>query len=506
MMESSCERWAELSDRMALDEVLSDQEVRFLREHGYACATCATEARLWDSLAASLDGGESLRPSSNSDGAVEFSGGEKRRSQKRRAVVVAALGLAAAAAVTLFSIFSELDGSTQPTETTSRASGARVNLAMVSGDVQVGGAQASAGSALRPGDVLSVKRGRACLTYGWDTSACVNEGTRLRLPPTDSQERRLRLEEGRVVCLLDERASGARFSIETSRATITATGTLFAVEMLPDDGVGVRLHRGSLEITVGENTRKLHAPIAVIVGKGFEELSHGGKEWQDDEDLIRAAELWADGAVAPLDVTTTPEGARVVVNGTPLGQTPLSMLVKRGKHQLLVQQEGFAAYREEFVVVGAERVSKTPKLRVMQVDQGTVTVPREAPKTTPPGPSSAEMLERARQLRRRGDFAEALEWYKKLLRRYPKSAEASVALLSQAELQLSQLGQPRAALQSFERYSKTGGPLLQEALYGRIRALRAVGRNREARVAALDFIRRYPASPQAQSLKETLGD
>ena len=118
------------------------------------------------------------------------------------------------------------------------------------------------------------------------------------------------------------------------------------------------------------------------------------------------------------------------------------------------------------------------------------------------GAASAEArLERAAKLRATGRFAEAAAAYAALVREHRGSTLSRTALLSLAELQLSHLGQPAEALRSFEAYLAQRGPLAQEAHYGRIRALRQLGRQEAARAETERFLRDYPGSPQAESLK-----
>ena len=70
------------------------------------------------------------------------------------------------------------------------------------------------------------------------------------------------------------------------------------------------------------------------------------------------------------------------------------------------------------------------------------------------------------------------------------------------QLQLSQLGNAAGAVRSFDAYLRIGGPLSQEASYGRIRALRQLGRWSDARAASDAFIAAYPKSVQAAALRK----
>src|SRR5690606_10099001 len=103
-----------------------------------------------------------------------------------------------------------------------------------------------------------------------------------------------------------------------------------------------------------------------------------------------------------------------------------------------------------------------------------------------------------------GRAAEAAGAYRELLAQHPRSAEARAALVSLGEIELSQLGDPKAALASFEAYLRKGGPLAQEASHGKIRALRELGQRGEERAAIERFLASYPESPQAERLRQRL--
>jgi TolA-binding protein len=115
-------------------------------------------------------------------------------------------------------------------------------------------------------------------------------------------------------------------------------------------------------------------------------------------------------------------------------------------------------------------------------------------------PSAAELLRRAQELRQNARWSDAAAAYRRLQAAHPRSAEARAVHVSLGELLLTRLGDPSGALRAFEAYG--GGPLAQEARWGRIRALRALGRAAEAERAAEDFVRAYPDSPAAKTLKK----
>jgi len=115
-----------------------------------------------------------------------------------------------------------------------------------------------------------------------------------------------------------------------------------------------------------------------------------------------------------------------------------------------------------------------------------------------------EMLRRAQDLLADGQRQAAIRAYRELVTRHGTSAEARAALVSLGDLLLAE-GDAREALGYFERYVRAGGPLGEEARYGRIEALSRVGQRDVAIDAIDDFLRRYPNSVHAERLRTKVG-
>ncbi|MGC4091947.1 MAG: tetratricopeptide repeat protein [Polyangiaceae bacterium] len=114
------------------------------------------------------------------------------------------------------------------------------------------------------------------------------------------------------------------------------------------------------------------------------------------------------------------------------------------------------------------------------------------------------MFSNANRARRAGDVTRAAELYRTLQQRYPRSSEASLSRVTLATLLLG--SDPSASLASFDAYLASGSqPLTAEALVGRARALRALGRGAEARRAWQDVQSRYPTSVYAAAARDALG-
>jgi outer membrane protein assembly factor BamD (BamD/ComL family) len=94
-----------------------------------------------------------------------------------------------------------------------------------------------------------------------------------------------------------------------------------------------------------------------------------------------------------------------------------------------------------------------------------------------------------------GDLRTATVRYELLEHRYPASPEATVSQVSAGDL-LARLGEPAAALEHFDHYlaAKARGPLVSEALFGRARCLRDLGRGRDELETWRELIRRFPGS------------
>jgi hypothetical protein len=130
--------------------------------------------------------------------------------------------------------------------------------------------------------------------------------------------------------------------------------------------------------------------------------------------------------------------------------------------------------------------------------------PASAPRPSAPGPSAAALLAQAQQARSAREYGKAIRVYRRLVRRYPASGEARLAQVSLAQLQLAQ-GNAGAALGGFDAYLRSGGALSQEAHYGKIQALRTLGRRAEEHAEIRRFLARYPRSLHAAALKRRLG-
>jgi tetratricopeptide (TPR) repeat protein len=121
--------------------------------------------------------------------------------------------------------------------------------------------------------------------------------------------------------------------------------------------------------------------------------------------------------------------------------------------------------------------------------------------------TAAQLFAEANAARRALDLRRATELYLALEGRFPESAEARVALVSAGDL-LSRLGDPTAALHAFDRYLERwlDGALAPEALFGRARALRQLGRRQDEVDAWRRLLRAFPGSIYESGGRQRLGE
>jgi tetratricopeptide (TPR) repeat protein len=126
---------------------------------------------------------------------------------------------------------------------------------------------------------------------------------------------------------------------------------------------------------------------------------------------------------------------------------------------------------------------------------------------TPEAESPDALFAAANAARGAGELRAAAARYEQLERRYPESPEATVSLVSAGDL-LARLGEPAGALERFDRYlaRNARGSLAPEALFGRARCLRALGRPHEEADAWRGLLARFPGSLYDRSARRRLDE
>jgi hypothetical protein len=513
MSRLDCERWASLFDRRSVGDPLTEEEIAFSREHQASCAECRRELGVWesfggvvaeapppaavDTLALTAQLRQQLASTAAPGPKVVPLTASRPIAYRRAAYAGAVVALAASVALVLRSKI----------ERPAVARAADVHVTLASAGDALDEHPTEAGAAVREGSVLRAVGGPLCLSIEPSVRACLADGAVGALADASLVHRRIDLRKGRITVSLDPQPRGTTLTVSTDAGTVTAVGTLFSVEV-PDDGpptiarvvhgvVDVRPKRG------GSQSLRAHEAMALDASAPRELVQD---EEQRDVALARAGDATAiEPNSARVDVRTSPGPAQVQIDGIGMGKSPISVALAVGMHRIDIGTDA-APLGETLELHAGEHLVRAFDL----------TLPTETPESTPgasapaptPAPdssaarqSAAALLEQARELRAAGKFTEAVGVYRKLESSYRGSREAVTALVSLGDLQLSRLHDPSSALQAFDAYLASHDKVLwREAQYGRIQALRALGRNADERRAIEEFLRRYPTGVQKDAL------
>lgn len=397
----------------------------------------------------------------------------------------------------------------------------RASLVLASGLVELDGQRSGIddvelgeGSSLRTGTGAS-----ACVRIEPRIDVCLEGETAMRIETLSAEHTRLDVTRGRVVAALDPLGDGARFSLTGRGVVATAVGTAFVVDVTDADVVTSVLE-GSVEVVAREQVQIVEPHRRATAHAGGLDV---GPTSADDETsawaTIQRVHADRDDARALLVVDTVPSGAAVLVDGEPVGHTPVRAPTAAGSHRVEVELAGHVPVRETLQLEAGTRAQRRFELAARSVDP---PVPIEVPAIDPPtipepvaarpkAPretrSAAEMIEHARAMLRTGELRKAEQAYVALRKAHPRAPESQTALVALGDLYLHGLGDPRAAIRSLRRYlAGGGGPLAPEARHAIVRAHRKLG-DRDGEIAAIEaFLAAHPSDARAAGLRTRLAD
>jgi len=506
MTDSNCRRWITLADRKAIGEALSDVEHQWLTEHAGSCPDCGEESKFWSALGKVMDQPEILQ-------ATFVRLPTENRAANRRADVASfhqrygwAFGLAAGIALSVSTAWF-LRG--KPKAVAVDAATPVAQLVSIAGNVRLGSRPGRAGEILSPTERLHTEQGLACIALGTTITTCLDVNSQAVLSLKDPTQLVVRLERGRLLSRLDHQSPNRTFRVETPGAAIVAKGTLFSVRLDTQQQVTVRLHEGHLWLRTPSNqTSDLFAPSQAVIQQGIHVEAWSDQAVAEDRILLALSGLPRSGNRTRLDVMTRPSGADVAVDDLVLGPSPVSAFLAEG-NRLLVSMSGYAPVTELLPTERGDTLERSFELSAIpspsaSTSEGADPELKVAATSTPSASSPSALLTRAQGLRSQGKYRDCATVYHQLIASYPRSDEARVSFVTLGELELSELGHPALALRSFEDYLRRGGPLTREARYGRIRALQLLGRDTEQQSAVAEFLKDYPDSVQAASIRRRL--
>ncbi|HWA72601.1 MAG TPA: tetratricopeptide repeat protein [Polyangiaceae bacterium] len=522
---SSRESFEALQNRWASGEPLSEAEERIRRELAALDARSSRELALFAELGARLDASSppssafvqrtlaALRGSRLRLVAPDEAAPAEARTPwlRRQPVLVAGLALLALSGVVLALRTQRAPqrADTSPPNAPSRAAGAslgnteRSELVFASGEVEVGAKAASIGeNTLTAGEHVRTRSGYACLTVDPQIDVCLERDSELVLESLAEANVRVRVLGGAVVAALSPRSAQRTFSLVHGEFAATAHGTVFAVAAGSAEAPArISVMEGKVLVSRDRGeARLLGAHASLELGRG--RAGMGGVLGRSEEarfySLLAPRELWQAKNLGVLRIGASASAQRVAVNERGPFPLPLTTFVAAGEHRLSFSpSSGPPVTVDTRVEAGAVQAVAVPDATRKAVPQAEV-----ASKI----PSAAALLDEARQKLVHGDARGARESYQRLRASYPASGEATTVLVTLGKLELD-LGEPKRAFAAFDTYLKRGGPLAPEALSGKIRALRALGRAAEERAAIEEYLSRHASgfdTPAFRTRLETL--
>jgi hypothetical protein len=477
-MSSECKRWIALSDRDAIGDELSVEESAFVRSHGAECRDCAAEADVFRKMESLVDD----KPEADDEPLAPL---PLRWRLRGRPMLAGALAVAAAAAAVVM-VQGRPSAPVVAVTPAPPPVKSNVVLSLTSGGaVEVDGRVVAIGQTLPQGSVLFARAGSACLRIDGRIRSCVTQGSLVRVADT-GPALRLELLGGKMASELDPLPAGTSFGVTTREGAAVAIGTAFSVEVPPGAApVVTRVMHGTVLVQAARGAEhKVGAHEMNVMGQTPAALPATDEE--REREIVLAAPREENGTVVRIEG----EGA-VRVDDRVVGVGPVELMVAPGQH--VVEVGAREKTTRETVEVRGEPVR-------YRAPEAAPTSASASANASTKG-AAADLLAAARERTARGEVDGAARVYRELMAKYAGSVEAHAALVPYGEMQLTRLHDARGALESFERYSKTAGPLEEEASYGRIRALRALGREAAERVAVEDFVRKFPDGPLAASLR-----
>ncbi len=491
MRSADCDHWVALSDQAAIGQDVSDRDQAWLVQHARACSDCGREAAFYASLRDAVGRPEMLVVPSPAARPIA------RRSPIRVALFAT---VALAASVAIVAGVARNRGGRTVTPVTVQAPLPAARLLFASGSARLGAGPAQAGQAVTHGERIGTDDGLACMAIASSMTVCLDAMSAATLALADPRQTIVYLEKGRLLARLDHQPEGRTFLVRTSQAEVQAVGTRFSVGISDDGQTQVRLHEGKVTVRAANHVASdLAAPVQARVGDDIRVAPMPAAASRDDDLLSDLSTLPRTETRTIVRLASIPAGADVSFDNVAMGKTPVSTVLAADAHVRLAMA-GYVPVNEWISLAAGATIERSFTLTALAVSAERPDRPARAHRgATSPSPS--HLLAMAQALRARGAYDACAQVYRRLWSEFPGSEESKVSMISLGELELGKRNHPVAALEAFSAYLRVGGTLEREARYGRIRALRTVGRDGEADAESATFLRDYPTSIQSATLR-----
>jgi ferric-dicitrate binding protein FerR (iron transport regulator) len=419
---------------------------------------------------------------------------------RRSTLRIAMLGaVALAASIALVAGLARNRGGRAVTPASVEDAQVTARVLFLSGSARLEAGPGQAGQSLKDGERIDTDDGLACIAIAGSITVCLDATSVATVSLANPKQTIVYLEKGRLLARLDRQPAGRTFLVRTAQAEVQAVGTRFSVS-ISEGQTQVRLHEGKLAVRAANHVASdMAAPVEAQVGDDIRLAPMPATASHDDEVLSDLSTWPRADTRAIVRLASIPAGADVSFDNVAMGKTPVSTVLTADAHVRL-SMAGYLPVNAWIAPAAGATVERTFTLTALAAPAESPDRParahRGAAARTP-----SQLLAMAQALRARGAYDECARVYRRLWSEFPGSEESQVSMISLGELELGKRNRPEAALEAFSAYLRVGGTLEREARYGRIRALRAVGRDGEADAESATFLRDYPASTQSATLR-----
>lgn len=378
------------------------------------------------------------------------------------------------------------------------------------------------GGSLGPEEILSTGQGNAVLLLAQGVKAHLSDHTAIRAVRHPSFAVEIDLLQGSILVEVKPEKVLGPLRVFTRAGDVLVKGTVFCVSD-EQEQVFVGVLRGSVEVA---QVGSLGVPVNAggryaLTASKMDALSM--PEVAKLRSRLEMIGLTDCRRCSPLEIETVPSGATVTLDDREIGVTPISAEIGEGAYSLSVNLLGYDSIRETVWVESGRRfkrsfflVDKSPSFQESEPAQGVAhagpspaTSPSESrQQATVDESGAATLLRQARAARKQRDWQGAAELYEQVIAQYPETFEARSSWVSLGYLELDYLGRAAQSLMYFEEYLRRQkeGSLIQEAAYGRILALRALGHTPRETAALQEFVGRFPTAIQISAAKARLAE
>ncbi len=376
-------------------------------------------------------------------------------------------------------------------------------ILLSSGDVSFHNEAGAKASILETGHRIEVGKGRVVAALSKFVTIIAETDTIIHVSQLDSNSTAIKLFSGRILGKVIQNENSTPFYVHTDLGRVVIVGTTFSIAK---DELGCQVEVFSGKVEVQEKDGQIRN---VGVGQGTRLGRERVFTLQQDRiasanSAIELTRLLDSTKGVLLEINSSPINADVVIDEVLLGTSPLIAMIRPGFRTLELRMDDHESVVEVLDLTNGAGYSRTFVLPKSETE-GPLQKARPA-KMTAPSPKA--LFKQAQAYRKVRGWSRAADTYKELNRRYPNEPEALSSLVSLGLIQLEHLNRPKAALKSYNTYLSRSptGSLAQEAAFGRIMALKTLGRKSQFHKALEEFLKDFPGAIQTSRVQRLIDE